>query len=107
MLGGPNVVQYHTGRAFPAHVDEINGIRESLRGHALPPAGYLAAAGIGWFATYTNCGGIAPAELRRELGSPVVSFPMTDPEEFGHPPGTRDEVFRVGGSVGGPSRPRR
>ena len=36
VFGGPNTVQYHTGLAFPAYVDEINGIRASLRTLVLP-----------------------------------------------------------------------
>jgi len=97
VFGGPNTVQYHTGLAFPAHVDEINGIRASLRTLVLPAGAYLASAGIGWFATHTNCGGIDRAQIRETLGTPVATFPMIEPVAFGHPAGTRYEVYRTAG----------
>ena len=96
VFGGPNDVQYHAGVAYPAHVNEINTIRYLLSILILPRRSYLSKAGIGWFATHTNCGGIERTEIRRRFGAPAASFPMPDPTRFGHPPGTRYEVYRVG-----------
>jgi hypothetical protein len=96
VFGGPNVVQYHAGLAFPAHVDEVNAIGASLHGGTLPMRTDLSGVGVGWFATHTNCRGISREEIRQRLGAPAVSFLMPAPTRYGHPPGTQYEVYRIG-----------
>lgn len=93
--GGPHIPKYHAGLAYPdnrAAIDRALGLRDRA---ALADGAALQAAGIRWFATHTNCAGIPPARIRAVLGRPVAVFPMPEPERYGHPAGTRYEVFRV------------
>ena len=95
VFGGPNVVQYHAGLAFPAHLDQVNAILAALHDSTVPARADLSTVGVGWFATHTNCRGIGRAEIRRRFGRPAASFLMLEPSRYGHPPGTRYEVYRV------------
>ncbi|MGE0026116.1 MAG: hypothetical protein AB7O78_07560 [Thermoleophilia bacterium] len=93
--GGPNVVRYHPGLAFPANLEAVNAVLAKRVTADIGTARELRAANIRWYATHTACNGTPIAEARRVLGPPVATFPMPEPELYGNPPGTRYQVYRV------------
>ena len=93
--GGPNVVRYHPGLAFPADLEAVNAVLAKRVTADIGTARELRAANIRFYATHTACNGTPLAEARRVLGPPVATFAMPEPELYGNPPGTRYLVYRV------------
>lgn len=95
VVGGPHTIAFHPGLAYPEHVNELVAIKNAMTAGELAPPDQMAAAGIAWFATHTNCGGVPANRIAATLGPPTRTFPMPTPEAFGHPAGTRYELYRM------------